>query len=287
LVEGYHDMTDENFQRQFERDKDTLRQLGVPVETGTDDVYFEDEPGYRIRRDDFELPAVSFDADEIVVLVAAAQVWQQAATATATTTALAKLWASGNEPDTGRLAALQPHISAREPAWQPLWQAVMARQRVRFDYHDLTRTVQPWALTWRCGAWYLTGFDELRQAPRLYKLARLRGDVTSLGQPGAFDRPDIAVDQLWQGLAQAEPNAWAILDVRQRRAAWLTRRAELIETPDLEPGWQRWRLPYRDGGDIVEDLAMAGADLRVVEPVELAEATKDHFRQMIDRLEVS
>ena len=284
LVEGYHGLPDENFQRQFERDKDTLRALGVPIETGSDDRYFEDETGYRIRPDNFELPSVTFDADEVGVLVAAAQVWQQAATAETTVAALAKLWAGGTEPDTGRLAALQPHISAREPAWQPLWEAVQARQKVCFDYHGATRTVQPWALAWRRGAWYMAGFDELRGAPRLYKLARLRGPVTPLGGLEAFTPPDTPVDDLLQGLADATPDAAALLDVRVGRAPWLTRRATPVTDAAVAPGWQRWRLPYASGGDIVDDLAMAGADLRVVEPAGLAADLSAHHAGLVERL---
>ena len=37
----------------FERDKDDLRSLGVPIEVGSIDPFFEDEPGYRIRADAF------------------------------------------------------------------------------------------------------------------------------------------------------------------------------------------------------------------------------------------
>ena len=33
-VEGYHDLSDAAFERTFERDKDELRSLGVPIEVG-------------------------------------------------------------------------------------------------------------------------------------------------------------------------------------------------------------------------------------------------------------
>ena len=48
-VEGYHDLSDSAFERTFERDKDELRALGVPIEVGSFDVLFDDEPGYLIR----------------------------------------------------------------------------------------------------------------------------------------------------------------------------------------------------------------------------------------------
>lgn len=95
-VEGYHGMGDAAFERTFERDKDELRAMGVPIETGSNDLLFDDEPGYRIPRSDFELPPVEFTPDEMGVLGAATRVWQQASTAGSTATALAKLRAAGD-----------------------------------------------------------------------------------------------------------------------------------------------------------------------------------------------
>src|SRR5665811_16982 len=59
-VEGYQGLSDAAFQRMFERDKDDLRDLGIPIETGSNDSYFDDEQGYRILPGDFELPPVEF-----------------------------------------------------------------------------------------------------------------------------------------------------------------------------------------------------------------------------------
>ena len=48
----------------FERDKQHLRELGIPLETGSDSV-FSDEVGYRVRRSAYALPEISLDADEV------------------------------------------------------------------------------------------------------------------------------------------------------------------------------------------------------------------------------
>ena len=45
----YPDSRPDAFEKMFERDKDELRGLGVPIEVGRIDAYFDDEPGYRIR----------------------------------------------------------------------------------------------------------------------------------------------------------------------------------------------------------------------------------------------
>lgn len=75
-VEGYSGLSEAAFQRTFERDKDELRALGIPVETGHNDLLFDDEPGYRIRRSDFELPPVELTREERVVLGLAAEVFR-------------------------------------------------------------------------------------------------------------------------------------------------------------------------------------------------------------------
>ena len=77
-VEGYHDLSDAAFERTFERDKDELRALGVPIEVGSFDPLFDDEPGYRIRPTEFQLPAIDLDAEEASVVGVAARVWQHA-----------------------------------------------------------------------------------------------------------------------------------------------------------------------------------------------------------------
>jgi len=286
MVEGYHHLSEDNFSRQFERDKNMLRALGVPIETGTDDPLHADQTGYRISRDDFEMPPITFDRDEIAVLVCAAQVWQQAAMAETTVTALAKLWAGGVEPDVNRFAALRPRISAKEPAWRPLWDAVQARRKVSFEYHGAKRVVQPWTLAWRRGAWYMAGFDETRDAVRLFKLARLRGVVEEVGEPGAFEAPDVPVDELLAGLTTAQPDSTAVIEVRQSRAPWLTRRSTPAAGAE-QVGWQRWELPFASGDDVVDDLAMAGADVRVITPPELAHALASHHAALLARLAVT
>ena len=73
----YPDSTPDAFEKMFERDKEELRSLGVPIEVGNMDAYFDDEPGYRIRPDRFALPDIDL-ADEAAVIGLATKVWQHA-----------------------------------------------------------------------------------------------------------------------------------------------------------------------------------------------------------------
>ena len=60
--------SDDAFEKMFERDKEELRALGVPVEVGSYDPLFEDEQGYRISRAEFELPEIQLNAEEAAVV---------------------------------------------------------------------------------------------------------------------------------------------------------------------------------------------------------------------------
>src|SRR5438309_9174603 len=70
--------TDEAFKRMFERDKAELRDLGIPLETGRNS-HFDTDEGYRIKRRDYELPPIEFDAAEAAAIGLAARLRQPAA----------------------------------------------------------------------------------------------------------------------------------------------------------------------------------------------------------------
>src|SRR3978361_2394064 len=113
--------SDDAFEKMFERDKDELRALGIPIEVGHLDAFFEDEVGYRIKRDAFELPQLELEPDEAAVVGLAARVWQHAGLADATSQALVKLKAAGFEVDREALDVVQPRLVADEPAFDAMW----------------------------------------------------------------------------------------------------------------------------------------------------------------------
>src|SRR5436305_8591600 len=97
LVPGYDDApSEEAFKRAFERDKEDLRDLGIPLETGTNSA-FDDEPGYRIARRDYALPDLTLEPDEAAAVGLAARTRSSAAVGAAATRALRKLEAAGVE----------------------------------------------------------------------------------------------------------------------------------------------------------------------------------------------
>ena len=133
---GYPEQ-DEAFKRMFERDKEELRDLGMPLETGAIHP-FDDDLGYRIRRQDYELPEIQLEPDEVAVLGLASRVWQRAELAGAAAGALLKLRAAGMD-GRGRRSrtgpqGIEPRLGTPEAAFGPLWEAVRDRRPVTFSY---------------------------------------------------------------------------------------------------------------------------------------------------------
>ncbi|HEY9379142.1 MAG TPA: WYL domain-containing protein, partial [Jiangellaceae bacterium] len=224
VVGGYGEQSDEAFERMFERDKEELRELGIPIETGSNDPVGDEEPGYNIRRQEFELPEIHLEPDEAAVLGLAARVWQHASLAEATSRAVLKLRAAGVETDTASLAAVEPRVAVEEPAFWPLWEAVRDWRPVTFLHRrgpgaePMRRLLQPWSvLSWH-GRWYVVGYDVDRSAPRLFRLSRIVGEVTTAGPSGSYSVPSPAEIRDAAGLLTPQPET-GIARIRIRRGS--------------------------------------------------------------------
>src|SRR5947209_18993374 len=200
-VPGYPEQAD-LFKRMFERDKEDLRDLGVPLETGVNHP-FDEDPGYRIRQQAYQLPELRLEADEAAVLGLAARVWQRAELAGAAAGALLKLRAAGIEAVGGEAGdeqraprGIEPRLGTPEPAFGPLWEAVRDRRPVTFSYRAAGRSqpqrreLEPWGVVNRKGRWYVAGWDRGRAATRVFRLSRIAGPVKFCGPSGGVTVPD-------------------------------------------------------------------------------------------------
>jgi proteasome accessory factor B len=286
VVEGYHGQSDEAFERMFERDKEELREIGVPIEVGTFDAAFEDELGYRIRRDAFELPEISLEPDEAAVVGLAARVWQHARLARDTSSALLKLRAAGVDVDSERLSLLEPRLAAAEPAFEPVWEATTRRTPLGFHYARpgqarQRRRVEPWTLLSWHGRWYLLAHDRDRRAPRMFRLSRIDGEVRALGAPGSYQVPDdIDVRALATQLSPSGEDGTAVL--RLRAGAGLAIRRRATEVGPVVDGWQEVTVPYGSDLELAGEVAELAADAVVLDPAPLRELVIDRLRRLVD-----
>ncbi|MGL5865709.1 MAG: helix-turn-helix transcriptional regulator [Dermatophilaceae bacterium] len=271
------------FERMFERDKDELRELGIPLVTEHVDAVWDDEPGYRIHQREYALPEIAFDADELAVLGLASRTWAQASLAGPAAQALRKLRAAGVERDADSLIGIEPRLRTTEPAFDPVKDAVVRRMPLRFGYRRRAedevapRHVQPWSLvSWR-GRWYLNAFDLDREAPRVFRLSRVTGPVRAAGRPGVVDvpadhDPEVMVRRFAAPATTASP---AVVRVRQGAGHSLRRRARTVG--EVDDTWSLLDIDHTDLWAFAEELAGFGADVVVEQPPELVAAVVERL----------
>jgi proteasome accessory factor B len=289
-VSGYPD-EQEAFKRMFERDKEELRDLGIPLETGRASS-LDDELGYRISRQDYELPEIHLEPDEAAVLGIASRVWQSAELAGAATGAALKLRAASRDADGDGLASpspgIQPRLTTQEPAFGPLWEAVRDHRPVTFDYlasgrpESSKRTLEPWGVVNRRGRWYVAGYDRDRDASRVFRLSRITGPVKLAGPPGSVEvPPGTDVRDLVKGWGTALPREHtAVLRVRPDAGSSLRRQGQVEPDPD-HPGWDRVTTAYSEVDGYARYLSSFGPDVVAVDPPELREAVITHLKGVV------
>lgn len=273
-VPGYESGNEEAFRRMFERDKEELRELGVPLETGSNS-HWDDDLGYRIARRDYMLPEITLEPDEAAALGLAARLWQSAPLAGATGSALLKLRAAGVETPSGA-TALDPRIGATEPAFEACLAGVRDGQVVRFDYRTsgrsgtATREVEPWGVVSWKGRWYLVGHDRLRSATRVFRLSRIVGEVQSHGDPGVVTIPEgIDLRSMVGRIAAGDAATTAKVRVRTG-TCWELRRSATSTEPG--EGWDVVELGYGDAERFADRVTGYGADAVVLAPDEARQA---------------
>jgi proteasome accessory factor B len=279
-VPGYPEQ-DDLFKRMFERDKEDLRELGVPLETGVNHP-FDEDPGYRIRRQAYELPELRLEADEAAVLGLAARVWGHAELAGAAAGALLKLRAAGIDSGDERSPAVphgvEPRLGRPEPAFGPLWQAVRDRRPVTFSYRAAGRSepqrreLEPWGVVNRHGRWYVAGWDRGRAATRVFRLGRIAGPVRFCGPAGSVSVPEGAdVRELvrdWD--SSPPPDRTAVLKLRSGKGVGLRRHAVSVQPG--AGGWDVVTTRFADPGWFADYTASFGADVVVLDPPDLRDA---------------
>ena len=276
-VEEYREASSlEAFEKMFERDKEELRELGIKIDVHTLDKGFDDEVGYRISREDFEMPPLEVTAAEAAILGLAARVWDSARMASATTSAITKLQAAGIEIDSTALDVLTPRLPTGERAFEPLLDAIKERQPVRFDYHrpggpSTTRVLQPWGMLFHGSRWYVLGHDVDRGEPRLFRLSRITSDISTAGRPESYQVPDdVDLKTEARRLRPDEATRTATVRVRPGAAFGLRRRATSEEPgPD---GWDVLRVPLGAVDILAEELRSYADAVVVDEPPDLREA---------------
>ncbi|MGE0221044.1 helix-turn-helix transcriptional regulator [Mycolicibacterium sp.] len=284
-VYGYPAASDEAFSRMFERDKNELRDLGIPLETGRVSPTDPTE-GYRISREAYALPAVELTADEAAAVAVATQLWESPELITVTQGALLKLRAAGVDIEAGdddvaiTSTAALPGLRGSEEVLEILLSAIDSGRVVQFSHRPsrsepyVTRTVEPWGVVTHRGRWYLVGHDRDRDAVRTFRLSRIGAEVTAIGPAGAVGRPagvnlrEIVARVVGDWPATGQARVW----VAEGRATALRRRGTVVGPRTLGGrGGEEITLDIGMFDRLAREVASYGADAVALEPESLRE----------------
>ncbi|MEQ1786861.1 MAG: WYL domain-containing protein [Acidimicrobiales bacterium] len=199
------------FRRAFERDKDELRAMGIPLRVEKVPGVLPEIDGYRIPREEYALRDPGLTTEELAALhLAASAVQVEGLPATEGLLKLGGLVTEGSH-DLGVHVAPLP----ADPNLARLFGAVASRTPVFLRYHDQDRTIDPHRLEFQRGRWYLTGYDHLRDEERNYRLDRIEGEVRLTDLP-SFDAPATTVPGrargVWELGAEAPVRARVRID---------------------------------------------------------------------------
>jgi len=275
-VHGYADQTDEAFHRMFERDKQVLRRLGVPLKLEALDVWEIDE-GYTVDPDEYAIPDPGLSKEERVALSVAARMVRLGGSE-AGVGAIIKL--GGIERDTG-IEPLAADLGQGAETLGELFGAISERRKVELTYRGQHRPVEPYGIAHRRGHWYLVG--NTPDGERMYRVDRIENLAVG-EEPNGFVKPrgfDIraAVDaQPWETGLDPEVEATVRFDAD---VAWWAARSLGVSEPTGEL-IAPVKVANRDA--FIGWLLSFGTSAEVIAPDELRDAIADRVREALAQL---
>ena len=212
--------------RMFERDKDELRALGLPIRVRLEETDEGQVQRYYIKASEMYLPylalaargsgsstprvppsgyrsvpTIAFEPDELSVLIHAARKAKAVGVAPLARDAAsaiqkltydlgASLGSTAGESDDHAARVAEPHAA---PNVSLLGEALLRRKQVSFVYRSMNRdvtdarTVEPYGLFFSGGHWYLAGRDAQSGAVRSFRVSRMERMAANDKKPQSAD----------------------------------------------------------------------------------------------------
>jgi predicted DNA-binding transcriptional regulator YafY len=290
-VEGYSEMSDEAFARRFYSDRAELIQLGVPLHSQRDE--FTGEELYTLRSEQYFLPALQLDDEELAALQTAFHILDgRFAYAEPLRLALQNLALGRGGPlESTREAAVQ----VRDPEYSEemsgrltkLEGAISKGRTVKFTYEPIDkkrseRTLNPYALFSENGSWYVVGWDQDREAMRTFRASRIQGDIRFATRrerdfriPESFDAAEHRGLAPWQ---RGDLVGEARVDLADD-LVWLVERA-FSDRSRVEGSTLVTR--YADLGRLASWILSQTGRARPVEPPDLVELVETSVRRVVE-----
>jgi proteasome accessory factor B len=274
-VQAYVESSSEAREKMFERDKTSLRQMGVALEV-VELEGFEEQSAHRylISKGAFDWPKdLNLRKEHFQLLELAARAWNNRVMAPFAQSGLTRLKTLGLVPASRELTVFTPRLVARHQSFDPLTSAISEGQRVSFlyrkpDAEPTPRELDPQKLRFIEGQWVLLAFEgeELKN----FLLRRIVSSVKILTESARVAHMD--------ELRDAEVALEAFIQSQS---------AELLLKPESEAWWHfgapednRAKVHFMDLSLFAEDLMEFGGDLEVIQPRALA----DRMRKGLERV---
>ncbi|MFM8156058.1 MAG: helix-turn-helix transcriptional regulator [Actinomycetes bacterium] len=272
------------FERMFERDKDELRSLGIPIRTVLD--VNGDVSGYTIERDAYALPDLHFTAAERSVLSLAASAWQNAFVRSSASAGLRKLETDSEIPARDDVSSgFVAYINSADSSLLPLLGLLRERSAVAFDYQapqaDVAteRHVDPWGLIAQEGGWYLVGHDRDRGDTRAFRLSRMRSAPRSLGPIEHSAPPGTDLRSLIDPASRAGERVSARIRVAAGAGAGIRRLSNDGLPPDRAGELE---VTTADRTALVSAVLFAGDGVEIIEPIDARQEIIDALMRVRD-----
>jgi proteasome accessory factor B len=277
LLPAYQQQDRSTAKRQFERDKDTLRAVGIPVDVAPTDVWGV-EDGYTIPKERYYLPEISFTPDEVAALFVASHTPGEHGEAAQAFRKLAQ------QAETGLISTLAgapttTGIDTSGPYLAEAADAVARQRRTKFRYRPVQgrageRDVDAWGLVFRTGAWYLVGNDRRRGEVRSFRLSRILSPIRDAGEgkppPDGFRAAEHVTAGPW---GFGEPEVRARVAFSPKVAWWAVSGVPDARTlRTRKDGWTEAEIPAAGTDSFAAWILSFGPDAVVISPKAIRDA---------------
>jgi proteasome accessory factor B len=273
-IPGYSSDSDDAFHRMFERDKDLLRGIGIPIELRPTDGW-EVEHGYVVDPSKYRLADPGLTDEERAALFQAAQTVTLGGEPAAPG-AILKL---GGARLAGAVEPLAADLGEAAETLGDLFQAVSERRRVRFKYKGDVRRVAPYGIGHRRGHWYLVGGT--RSGERMYRVDRMESirvedDANAFERPAGFKIKASLESMPWEaGSDDAVP---AVIRFNAEIAWWAAKQLGAGIARTTDDGGLEVTVPVANREAFIGWVLSFGEGAEVVEPEELRKAVVERVK---------
>jgi proteasome accessory factor B len=257
-----------SMERMFERDKSDLRELGIEIEVGDLDPLFDDEPGYRILQSNYSLKLPELTPREVAIFSVAGNLWNDSILREEAQSGLRKLESLGipNSMD----LSLQVQYRYEHPGTNlNLGQKAISELRaISFNYNSSgrkERTLNAYQIfLWR-GFWYLLGEDLHDGNVKIFKLARIVGEISVSSKSKTYEIPE-NLDLSKYISSYAPDRGVAQIAIMIGEAQVLRNLSVFISTVGDEDFFE---IPFDNESELFSKILWHGSSVRLISPPEL------------------